>query len=151
MQMPAAGGGVPCLEAMPGRVGPEGWWWSVGEELRRVQAGAALLNGLPMVLRQLAMSECCERLHRALALPRLACWGKGAALLSWTHVGSAIRDMQHIVELSDSSPFHSAAMSGELSTSSGVSRRLWLASQDAVMRALHSPFVIALASGLLPR
>ncbi|KAI7844451.1 hypothetical protein COHA_001955 [Chlorella ohadii] len=44
-------------------------------------------------------------------------------------------------------------MEGTPSSSSGLSRSLWCddQAQASVMRALHHPFVIALASGVLPR
>ncbi|PRW33704.1 family transcriptional regulator [Chlorella sorokiniana] len=44
-------------------------------------------------------------------------------------------------------------MEGTPSSSSGLSRRLWgdAQVQASVLRALHHPFVIALASGVLPR
>lgn len=60
-------------------------------------------------------------------------------------------DRQFSLTLSEGSP--SRAMEGVPSSSSGLSRRLWAddQAQASVMRALHHPFVIALASGVLPR
>lgn len=62
-------------------------------------------------------------------------------------------DRQFSLSLSEGSPFHSHRMEGVPSASSGLSRRLWSddQAQASVMRALHHPFVIALASGVLPR
>ncbi len=60
-------------------------------------------------------------------------------------------DRQFSLTLCEGSPFH--RMEGTPSSSSGLSRRLWCddQAQASVMRALHHPFVIALASGVLPR